>query len=48
MKNRSYFVSDLKYRRVKVGVNIFVLLTSDGYVSFEVLIAVLLKMSSGM
>jgi hypothetical protein len=43
MKNKSYFESDLKQWRVKAGVNIFLLLTLDGYASFEVLIAVLLK-----
>jgi len=43
MKNKSYFEPDLKQWRVTAGVNVFLLLTLDGYASFEVLIAVLLK-----
>jgi len=44
IKNKSYFEPDLKQWRVTAGVNIFLLLTLDGYASFEVLIAVLLQM----
>lgn len=42
IKNKSYFEPDLEQWRVTAGVNIFLLLTLDGYASLEVLIAVLL------
>jgi hypothetical protein len=43
MKNKSYFEPDLKQWRVKAGMNIFLLVTLDGYAGFEVLITVLLQ-----